>query len=261
MMIIDTVVSFLQQWAPPVLAEDWDNVGLLVGDPGGRLERLMTCLTITPATVAEAVQGRAELIVSHHPFPFHPLRRVTTQTVSGRMLWELAAARVAVYCPHTALDSAPRGINQQLARGLKLRGVTPLLSAAQGFGAGRMGWLEAPVTLGQLARRVREFLHLGGLSMVGDPEQSVRTVAVACGAAGSLLEQAIEHGCDAMLVGEMRFHACLEAEAAGLGLILPGHYASERFALERLATLLAEKFPGLEVWASRQERDPIRWLG
>jgi dinuclear metal center YbgI/SA1388 family protein len=211
--------------------------------------------------VAEAVQGRAELIVSHHPFPFHPLRRVTTQTVSGRMLWELAAARVAVYCPHTALDSAPRGINQQLARGLKLRGVTPLLSAAQGFGAGRMGWLEAPVTLGQLARRVREFLHLGGLSMVGDPEQSVRTVAVACGAAGSLLEQAIEHGCDAMLVGEMRFHACLEAEAAGLGLILPGHYASERFALERLATLLAEKFPGLEVWASRQERDPIRWLG
>jgi putative NIF3 family GTP cyclohydrolase 1 type 2 len=85
-------------------------------------------------------------------------------------------------------------------------------------------------------------------------------VAVACGAAGELLDAARRAGCDAMVVGETRFHTCLEAEAAGIGLLLPGHFASERFAVEELAGILARQFPELEVWASREERDPVRWV-
>jgi putative NIF3 family GTP cyclohydrolase 1 type 2 len=87
----------------------------------------------------------------------------------------------------------------------------------------------------------------------------VQSVAVACGAAGELLEPARQAGCECMVLGEARFHTCLEAEAAGIGLLLPGHFASERFAMERLAEVLAAQFPGLEVWASRDERDPLQW--
>ena len=97
------------------------------------------------------------------------------------------------------------------------------------------------------------------LQIVGEPGQSVRTVAVACGAAGEFLDAARQNGCDAMVIGEARFHTCLEAEAAGMGLLLPGHYASERFAMDCLADVLAEQFPDVEVWASRRERDPLRW--
>ncbi len=260
MIPLQKIAAFLQQFAPSALAEEWDNVGLLVGDPARPIQRLMTCLTVTPVTVAEAIQGRADLIVSHHPFPFRAVRQVTAETVAGRMLLDLIVARIAVYSPHTALDSAPRGINQQWAAALQLRGATPLLTAESGLATGRWGWLEVPVTLAELAQRVRRFLAVDAVQIVGNPDRPVRTVAVACGAAGELLERAIQLGCDAMVVGELRFHACLEAEAAGMGVVLPGHYSSERFALEQLVGVLSQQFPQLEIWASRQERDPTAWL-
>jgi dinuclear metal center YbgI/SA1388 family protein len=260
MVTINTVAAFLESLAPPQLAEAWDNVGLLVGDPGREVTRVMTCLTITPATAAEAVQRKAELIVAHHPIPFQPVRRLTTETTTGRLLLELIAAQIAVYSPHTALDSAPEGINRQMAAGLGLRGISPLVPRDEGPGAGRWGWLEEPLTLSEVARRVKEFLSIERVQMVGRPEQPVRTVAVACGAAGEFLEAAREVGCDCMVIGETRFHTCLEAEAAGIGLLLPGHFASERFALEALSQTLARQFPQLEVWPSRQERDPIGWV-
>jgi dinuclear metal center YbgI/SA1388 family protein len=259
MPTIKTLATYLEKLAPLELAEDWDNVGLLVGDPSREVSRVMTCLTITPVSAAEAVERKAGLIVAHHPLPFHPLRRLTTETTAGRLLLELIAAGVAVYSPHTAFDSAGEGINARLAAGLGLRGITPLLPRDQGPGPGRWGWLEEPLSLGELATRAKELLSIERLQMVGPAEQAVRTVAVACGAAGELLDAARQAGCDCMLIGETRLHTCLEAEATGIGLLLVGHYASERFAVESLAEVLSAEFPGLEVWASRTERDPIRW--
>jgi len=257
---IEQVAAFLEDLAPTRLAESWDNVGLLVGDPAGAAERVMTCLSVTPSTAAEAVARRADLIVSHHPLPFRPLGRLTPQTTAGRMLLELIAARVAVYSPHTAFDSAPEGINQQLAERLQLQEIAPLVPGEELGGTGRRGRLSQPATLDQLAQRVKGALKVERIQLVGSPTHRVRTVAVACGAAGALLEQAHLAGCQAMLVGETRFHTCLEAEALGIGLLMPGHFASERFAVEQLAQRLQAAFPELEVWCSCEERDPIRWV-
>jgi dinuclear metal center YbgI/SA1388 family protein len=260
MLTIKTVAAFLEEFAPIRLAEDWDNVGLLVGDPKWEVDRVMTCLTITRASATEAIEGNAQLIVTHHPLPFQPVRQLTTESTAGRLLLELIAAQVAVYSPHTAFDSAREGINQRLAVALGLRGITALLPDDQGLGAGRWGWLEAPLELGQLADRVKKFLSIERMQIVGQSQQPVRTVGVACGAAGEFLDAARQTECDCLLTGETRFHTCLEAEAAGIGLLMPGHFASERFAVECLADVLAGQFAGLEVWASRQERDPIGWI-
>jgi dinuclear metal center YbgI/SA1388 family protein len=260
MLPLGSIVRFLHELAPLRLAEDWDNVGLLVGDANRGVQRLMTCLTITPATAGEAVAESADLVVSHHPLPFRPLPRLTTETTPGRLLLDLAAARIAVYSPHTAWDSAAEGINEQLAQRLGLRGIAPLVPAPEGQGTGRWGWLEDPLSFDELADRVRHGLHLAHVQAVGPAPRTIRTVAVACGAAGELLAAARQAGCDAMVTGETNFHTCLEAEACDVGLILTGHYASERLGVEHLAQLLAAQFPGLEVWASRAERDPLRWV-
>jgi len=260
MPTVATVAAFLEQFAPPRLAEDWDNVGLLVGDRGNRAGRVMTCLSVTPVTAAEAIEENAELIVTHHPIPFRPLKRLTGDTTTGRLLLELIAAGIAVYSPHTAFDSAREGINQRLADGLHLRGITPLVPHDEGLGAGRWGWLADPLSLEQLADRVKQFLSIERLQLVGDPARTVRTVAVACGAAGEFLPAVCQTGCDCMLLGEVRFHTCLEAEAAGMGLLVAGHFASERFAVECLAEVLSRQFPSLDVWASRREQDPLRWV-
>jgi dinuclear metal center YbgI/SA1388 family protein len=260
MPTVSALADFLESYAPLRLAEDWDNVGLLVGNGNASVRRVMTCLTITPTTAAEAIRQRADLIVSHHPIPFRPLRRLTADTTAGRLLLDLISARIAVCSLHTAFDSADGGINQRLAEGLGLREIVPLIAHEEGSGSGRYGWLDGAVTLSDLGTVVMELLSIDRLQAVGKPDKPIRSVAIACGAADEFLAAARDRGADAMLLGEARFHTCLEAEASNIALILPGHFASERFALEHLAGVISLQFPDLEVWASRDERDPIQWI-
>ena len=109
------------------------------------------------------------------------------------------------------------------------------------------------VTLAQVAKAK---LDAGYLQLVGDPSKPVQRIALACGAAGEYLKNAMKAGADAFLTGEMRFHDCLTARDSGISVLLPGHHATERPGVEDLAARLAEAFPAT-VWASRQERDPI----
>lgn len=258
------ICEFLDKFAPLQMAEDWDNVGLLVGDPDRSVGRVMTCLTVTPDSVAEAVEDAVDLVVSHHPMPFHPLKRLTTEQTASRLLLQLIRADVAVYSPHTAFDSATQGINQQLADGLGLTEVLPLVvpdPERPELGSGRYGLLGQPTRLADLAQELKRFLSIEGLHLVGDRDRDVRRIAVACGAAGEFLKPAARLGCDVLVTGETTFHTCLEAEALDIGLLLPGHYASERFAVQTLAERLADRFPELTVWASRREKDPLLWVG
>ncbi len=262
MPTVGDIVASLESFAPPALAEDWDNVGLLVGSPDWPATRILTCLTVTPATVAEAVEQRVEMIVAHHPLPFHPLKTITTATTAGRLLLQLIAARIGVYSPHTAFDSAQAGINQHLAIGLDLQQIEPLIPAANvaeaEMGTGRMGSAGEQLSLMEVVGRVKSFLGIDTVRVVGSDDQPVNIVAIACGSGGSLLSTAVERGCDCLVTGEIGFHGCLEAEARGVGLVLPGHFASERFALLSLADYLREQFSGIEVWASHNESDPLR---
>jgi dinuclear metal center YbgI/SA1388 family protein len=263
------VVLFLKSLAPLEQAENWDNVGLLVGDAAARVERIMTCLTVTPDVAAEAVRERAQLIVTHHPVLFRPIQRLTAETPDGAMLLRLIAAGVAVYSAHTAFDSAREGINQGLCERLGLRDIAPLRprvidgerSTAEDpiDGTGRRGQLPSPVTLEQFLGLVRGILGVDCLQYVGDRSQVVGRVAVGCGSAAEFLPDARRLGCDVLLTGEARFHACLEARTSGTGLVLAGHYITERPAMELLAGRLGQQFPDCLCWASGEERDPVQW--
>jgi len=257
---VDDIALFLDHFAPPTLAESWDNVGLLIGHRQQPVERLMTCLTVTPASAAEAIAAGANLIVSHHPLPFRALKRLTSDTSEGRILLELIAARVAIFSPHTAFDSAIQGINQRLADGLQLVDVAPLVPADEpGQGAGRAGRLSKPSSLLELSERVKTLLSIDNLQFVGDRDAPLAKVGVACGSAGEFLGPAQAAGCQCLVTGEVRFHTALEAESLGMSLVLAGHFASERFAVEQLADVLAAEFPSIKTWASQQEKDPIQW--
>src|SRR5262245_6408348 len=193
MPTVGEIVVVLDQLAPLALAEEWDNVGLLVGDAAWPADRVMTCLTITPETVAEAVAGKAQLIVSHHPMPFRPVKTITSATTVGRLLLELIRHGIAVYSPHTAFDSAPAGINQHLAIGLGLQEIRPLQPSANDpeVGTGRCGIVAEPLTLAELAARTQSFLGGESTRFVGLPTADVSRVAIACGSGGSLLDPAI----------------------------------------------------------------------
>jgi dinuclear metal center YbgI/SA1388 family protein len=252
--------DYLEKLAPSELAEEWDNVGLLVGDPATPVQRVMTCLTLTQATVAEAVREQAQLVVAHHPLPFKPLKRITSETTVGALLLDLIRAGTAVASAHTACDSAADGINQRLAERLGLVEIEPLIahSIDPKVGTGRRGRLGQPESLQAVAARVKQALSISQLHVVGPLERQVATLAIGCGSAGSLLGEA--RGCDAFLTGETNLHTCYEAESNGVGLILAGHYATERFYMEHLAEQLSVAFPDTVAWASRDERDPLQLL-
>jgi dinuclear metal center YbgI/SA1388 family protein len=179
------------------------------------------------------------------------------------MLLKLIEAQIAVYSPHTCFDSASHGINQRLAEGLGIVDPLPLQPIEQdpdGLGAGRYGRLASPLPLSEFLAQVGSFLNLDGLQCVGEATQTVSKVAVACGSAGQFLQTALRVGCDCLVTGETNFHTCLEAKASNAALVLPGHYASERFAVEALSQLLKSEFPAAEVWPSVDETDPLRWV-
>jgi len=253
----------MDSFAPTRLAEDWDNVGLLVGDRAIAVRRVMTCLTVTPESAAEAIDRKAELIVSHHPLPFRPLKQLTTDTVSSRLLWDLIRAGVSIYSPHPVFDSASYGINQSLAQRLKLTNIKPLNPIEddpQNLGSGRIGNLAKAVKLNKFIAQVKKSFSLDGLHVVGEGTSSVKKIAVACGSGGSFLEQAQRSNCDTFVIGEATFHTCLEAKANNVSLVLLGHYGSERFAVEDLANRIGKKFKDVEVWASDEESDPQEWV-
>lgn len=259
---IAAVAETLAKYAPLELAEDWDNVGLLVGDPERQATSVLVCLTLTPDVVDEAIQMKASLVITHHPLPFRPLKRITTDTIEGDSLWRLIGAGVAIYSMHTAYDSAALGVNQQIATGLELTEPMPFVVDAgedrvDGAGTGRIGRCSPKETLATLADRTKSFFGLSTLRVVGDAQQSVTRLAIACGSGGSLMDDALAAGCDAFLTGEATFHDCLKAKSHGIALLLVGHYTSERFAIEQLATQLANELPSLQVLASKAETDPI----
>jgi len=263
---LDAISQAVESIAPSQLAEPWDNVGLLVGDPSAKVRSVMTCLTITPEVVDEALAGEVDVIVTHHPLPFKGVKSITPKTYYGKMLWKLISNRVAVISAHTAYDSSLNGLNQQWAENLGLSDIRPLIakdfSESMGnLGAGRFGkFTGSPVPLTTVVERCKKITAASMVKIVGQSIAKISTVAVACGSAGEFMETAVEKKADCFITGEASFHTCLEAKAAGLNLILVGHYRSERFGLESLAKTISGQFPDIPVWASRQESNPIDFV-
>lgn len=262
MATLTAVTAALESLAPLRLAADWDSVGLLVTPRREPLERVMTCLTITPEVVAEAVRERVDLVVSHHPLPFRPVPRLTNDTGPGRALLDLVHAGAGIWSSHTAWDSAAEGINDQLAHLLGLTGIAPLEPdvALPLVGFGRGGRADDAWTVGDLAARAADALGTGPVQIAGDRSRLAGRVGIVCGSGGDCIDQVVRGGCDTLFTGEIKLHQAIEAVAAGMAVVAVGHHASERFSMEALAERLAGAVPGLSCWASRDERDPLGWL-
>lgn len=262
MPALAAVIAELERMAPLRLAADWDAVGLLVTPRRTVIDRVLTCLTLTPEVAAEAARERADLVVTHHPVPFRPMARITSDTGPGAALLELVHAGAGVWSGHTAWDSAAGGINDQLAALLGLVHVAPLVPDAETplAGFGRMGSAAPGRTVADLARLAAERLGARHVQVVGPADRAAGRVGIVCGSGGDAVADVRRGGCDTLLTGEIKLHDATAARAAGLAVIAVGHHASERFSMPVLAERLAAAVPGLTAWASRDEADPIGWL-
>lgn len=239
MITVQQVEQKLFDWAPRQLAESWDNVGHLVGDPDREVRRILVSLDITERVVQEAIDGGFDLIVSHHPVmncTWHPVQTLRTDDRQGRILTKLTENRISAICMHTNLDAAEGGVNDVLAQKLGLEGLTPLTEEK----IGRIGTLKCEMPLVEFTRFVIESLRCNGLRYT-DCGKPVRRVAVGGGACGDYIPQAIAAGCDTFVTSDLRYHDFLDTTE--LHLIDAGHFPTEDVICEPLVTYLQRAFP------------------
>lgn len=262
---VTDVVAELERRYPPSWAEEWDRVGLVLGEPTAPVRRVLCVVDVVPETVAEALAVGADMIVAHHPLLLRGVSSVAATTVKGRIVHQLIRAGVALYVAHTNADVASPGVSDALAARFGLTGLRPLQrpaigSAAHGDdrGIGRIGELPRPMTLAELTRHAAAVLPVTawGVRAAGDPGRMVRTLAVSGGSGDSFLGAATAAGVDAFLTSDLRHHPASEHLAAdGPALIDAAHWATERPWLDDLAALLREA-PGVETLVSDLDTDP-----
>ena len=246
MITVQQVEQSLFDWAPRHLAESWDNVGHLVGDPGREAHRILVSLDITEQVVQEAVDGGFDLIVSHHPVmncTWYPVQTLRTDDRQGRILTKLAENRISAICMHTNLDAADGGVNDVLAEKLGLQGLSPLTEEK----IGRIGTLKCEIPLVEFTHSVIELLGCNGLRYV-DAGRPVHRVAVGGGACGCYIPQAIAAGCDTFVTSDLKYNDFLDTE--GLNLIDAGHFPTENVVCPALRDRLQRAFPAVDVLCS-----------
>ncbi len=231
-MTIQDIYTFLHNRAPFDTAEGWDNPGMLVGDPHRAVTRVLVALDATAGAVDTAEAVGAELIVTHHPVIFAPLKRLTADSIPYR----LAAAGIDLIAAHTNLDKAEGGVNDTLAARL---GLTDVTVAADEYT--RIGTLSEPMSARDFAAHVAAVLDTA-VRYSGD--KTVHTVAVCGGSGGDFMLRCAD--ADAYVTGEVRHHEWLAA-ADRINVIEAGHYATEVPVVDTLTAWLTEAFPDLTV--------------
>lgn len=244
-MKIAEIINYLDYEFHPEYQEDYDNAGFLLGDPMAEATGALVAIDLTEEVVDEAIAHGLNLIVTHHPFIFGGVKRITTQNATGRMITKLIKNDLAVYAAHTNLDNLKNGVNGILAQKLGLKEVQ-VLKPMEGLhdkniGAGMIGTLEHAVATGEFLEQVKQTLGVGTLRCSEVCKPKVQRIAI-CGGAGSfLIGDAIKNRADLYITADLKYHDFQRAERR-IVLCDAGHYETEQFAKELIYLRILKKF-------------------
>jgi len=247
-LFIQDIIDILHEIAPPALAEPWDNVGLLVGDPRAKAKSLLVALDPTLTLLDEALAIGANVIITHHPVIFHPLKSLRTDQPLGHFLSEALKRDIHIIACHTNLDSAENGVSDILAQSLELKQITPLVPAqddpSQPCGLGRIGSYPSPVPASICIEKLRLTCKAPWLLEAGIRPERVKTIAVCGGSCSEFAQAAMDAGADLFITAEVKHSVARWAEEAGFWIIDGGHFATEQLALPWLQERLQKDIQG-----------------
>lgn len=259
------IAKSIEQLAPKQLAEPWDNVGLMVGDEQQCVDTVYITLDVTSESVDEAIKNRAQLIVSHHPLLFSPLKSVTEQTVTGSIVRNLIQNNISVYSAHTNLDKADGGMNDMLCEKLGINDVRSYTdeecidsSGSALDNIGRIGVLDTPTEMADFVDYVKNVLGCRAISYTGDLSDVVSTAAVCSGSGGDLIYNAYNAGADVYITSEIKHHEAQLALELGINLIDAGHFETENIICDFMSDYLSIRFPDLKFIKSSVQPYKLR---
>lgn len=245
-ILCHTIMEQLEELAPCHYAEEWDNVGLLVGRKSKKVEKIMVALDATKQVIQQAIEQKVDMLITHHPMIFSSMKKITDEEFLGEKVVQLIQNDISYYAMHTNCDIMV--MNEKAADFIELKNRKILMPIKENEktgkteGIGTYGSLEQEITLSQLAEKVKGAFSLDEVRVVGDKKTLVKTVAISTGAGKSMIRYALKAAVSVLITGDMDHHSALDAKDQGLSIIDAGHFGTEHFMKECIKTYIEDSF-------------------
>ncbi len=248
-MLCRELMQVIEAAYPRDAALDFDNVGLLAGRAEKEVERVYIALDATDAVIDRAMKAGADMLITHHPLIFSPLKKITDEDFISRRIVKLIQNDISYYAMHTNYDVLGMAELSEKILGIQDTEVLDVTMEKEGKqeGIGRIGMLEKPMTLEECCVYVKHKLNLGSLKVFGDMNAEVSRLAISPGAGKSAVPAALAKGADVLVTGDIGHHDGLDAVEQGLAIIDAGHYGTEYIFIDDMKHFLEEKLPVLEI--------------
>ena len=261
-MNVGDIIDYLNEIAPWRYAEEWDNVGLMVGSRESNVTKVLLCMDVTSDVISEAARYGVQIIISHHPFIFSKLKSIDMDTFKGQQISNLIKNDISVVSAHTNLDTAPGGVNDTLAECLHLTNCQNLKPYTPkglncDLGMGKIGELQNYKSFDEFVKDIKENLSIENIRVIGKKPQKVKNIAVFCGSFDDDLENIKSLKVDVLVTGDIKYHTALDAAQMGICIVDAGHFATERIILTKLRETLNKRFNEIDIICSNMEADPF----
>ncbi len=252
-MLCKDIMQVVEATYPRHKALEWDNVGLLVGRQDKDVQKVYVALDITDSVIERAIEQDVDLIVTHHPMVFSPIKQVTDADLVGRRILKLIQHDICYYAMHTNYDVVSMADLSSAILGLKDTSVLEATNAERTEGIGRVGTLNKPMTVLECCELVKEKFALDAVKVYGDLNQVVHCVAISPGSGKHMSELAISKGADVFVTAEIDHHEGIDSNAEGLAIIDAGHYGLEHIFIEDMVGFLQKNIGNIEVLGAQVE--------
>lgn len=251
-MLCKEIMQVIEAAYPKSAALDFDNVGLLAGRAEKEVNRVYLALDATDKVIDRAVLAGADMLITHHPLIFSPLKRVTDEDFISKRVVKLIQNDISYYAMHTNYDVLGMAALSEKILGIKNTQVLDVTMSGDGGeeGIGRIGDLEKTMTLEECCVYVKHRLKLGSLKVFGDMDKKVSRLAISPGSGKTAVAPAIAKGADVLVTGDIDHHDGLDAVEQGLSVIDAGHYGTEYIFIDDMKQFLEDKLPVLEIVAT-----------
>ncbi len=253
------ILNKLFNLAPPEYAEEWDNVGLLAGRPEKEVKRVYIALDATDDVIEHAREKRADLILTHHPMIFKPMKTVTGDDFTCRRIMQMIRHDISYIALHTNYDISCMA--DLAAERLNLKDTEPLCSVREGrdgksVGLGKIGTLKSPCTLRECAEFVKKCFSIPNVRIYGEEDSLMERMAVLPGSGGSEIFEALEKDADVYVTGDISHHQGVDASLQGLSVIDAGHYGIEKIFTGHMQEWFEKNLPDIKVY-TEEENEPF----
>lgn len=258
MIKVNNIINEMELLAPTYLKEDFDNVGLMVGDKNKEVKKVLLALDCTLKVIEEAKKENVDLIITHHPLIFKRPSSITTDTLQGKKIIELIKNDISLYSSHTNLDSVENGLNDIIVSilGFDNSKILEKNKRDDKAGLGRIVSLNESIQLEDLISKIKKSLNINNLRVVKGKDK-VNKIAIINGSGQDFISKAVALGADCIITGDTTYHFASDYKEMEISILDVGHFASEQITFFNVMENLKEKFKDVEFITSTVEEDPF----